>query len=119
MTNTNRVKELRMKYGLSQRDLGNAIGTAQQTISRLESQNYSPPVDLVVNLAKYFNVSIDYLLKYSEYKEKFEDRTYLDKKLEENYDLVMKYDKLGDTNKKTMKILLERLLETEQCNDKG
>lgn len=119
MTKMNRIRELRMKKGMSQRELGNQIGTAQQTISRLEAENYSPPADLIINLAEFFDVSIDYLLGCSDYKERYEDRNSLDSKWEEYREFLKKYDKFGEVNKKTLEILLERLLETEQCNDKG
>lgn len=36
MAGLNRIKELRIAAGLSQRKLGNSIGTAQQTISSLQ-----------------------------------------------------------------------------------
>lgn len=118
MTNKNRIKELRIEKDLSQRKLGNIIGTAQQTISRLEKGNYSPPVDLVVNLAKYFDCSIDYLLGLSECREKFEDRLYLDNKLEEHYELIKMYDQLGHINKETLRIILKRLNDTEPIENK-
>lgn len=113
MTKTNRIKELRTKQKLSQRQLGNAIGTAQQTISRLEKGNYSPPVDLVINLSEFFDVSIDYLLGFTDVKERFENVAYLNSKLEEHHELIKKYDKLGDVNKRTLQIVLERLIDTE------
>lgn len=113
MKKANRIRELRLSRNISQRELGNAIGTAQQTISRLEVCNYSPPVDLVINLAEYFDVSIDYLLGFSDYRYSFESRQKLDKHIEENYDLIKNYEKLGDVNRKTLQIILERLIETE------
>ena len=113
MKKMNRIRELRRSKGLSQRELGNAIGTAQQTISRLEVGNYSPPVDLIINLAEYFDVSIDYLLGFSGYKYSFEYRQELDMHIEKNYEMIKKYEKLGDVNKKTVQIILDRLVETE------
>lgn len=113
MKKMNRIRELRRSKGLSQRELGNAIGTAQQTISRLEVGNYSPPVDLIINMAEYFDVSIDYLLGLSDYKYSFEYRLELDMYIEENYEMIKKYEKLGNVNKKTVQIILDRLVETE------
>ena len=38
------------------------IGTSQQTISRIENDVMSSPVDLLVNIADLFDVSVDCLL---------------------------------------------------------
>lgn len=118
MKKVNRIRELRLSKGLSQRELGNAIGTAQQTISRLEVGNYSPPIDLIINLAEYFEVSIDYLLGFSAYKYSFECRQELDMHIVENYEIIKKYERLGNVNKKTVQIILDRLVETEFDTDK-
>ena len=38
------------------------IGTSQQTISRIENDILSSPVDLLINIADLFGVSVDYIL---------------------------------------------------------
>lgn len=114
----NRIKQLRVERNLSQQELGDEIGVAQQTISRLELENYLPPTDIVISLAIFFDVSIDYLLGYSECKERAEDLVDLDKISQRQCELIKKYNKLGDMNKKTLDILLDRLIETEIYSDK-
>ncbi len=47
---------------MSQKQLAKVIGTSQQTISRIENDVMSSPVDLLVNIADLFDVSVDYLL---------------------------------------------------------
>lgn len=113
MRKMNRIRELRLSKNISQRELGNIIGTSQQTISRLEVGNYSPPVDLVINLAEYFDVSIDYLLGFSDFEYSFEYGKEIDMHMKENYELIRKYEKLGEVNKRTLQIILERLVETD------
>ncbi len=56
------IKALRKEQGLSQRRLGELIGFSNQTVSFWESGRMEPNADTLVKLAKYFNVSIDYLL---------------------------------------------------------
>lgn len=54
-----RLKKLR--GSLSTRMLGEAVGTSNATISRYETGKRSPDLSLVYRIAKYFNVSIEYL----------------------------------------------------------
>lgn len=57
-----RFKELRLEKGVTQGRLAKALGTSQQTISRIEAKNETVPTDLLINASKYFNVSVDYIL---------------------------------------------------------
>jgi transcriptional regulator with XRE-family HTH domain len=59
------LKQLRLDYGLSQRQLGERLGFCNQTISFWESGQREPDLDALVEIAKYFNVSIDLLLGFS------------------------------------------------------
>ena len=57
-----RLKELRMENGLSQRDLARATDLSQSAIVHWENNRRVPGADAIVTLAKFFNVSADYLL---------------------------------------------------------
>ena len=56
-----RLKKLREDNGLSTRALGELIGTSNATISRYETGKRDPDLVLVHNIAKHFNVTIEYL----------------------------------------------------------
>lgn len=56
------LKKLREAIGLSQQKFGQEIGLARNTICQYESGNRVPDVDTLINIADYFNVTIDYLL---------------------------------------------------------
>ena len=58
----NRVRELRKEHKLKQEELAAKINVSQQTISRIEKEENSLPADTLVDLAKYFGVSVDYIL---------------------------------------------------------
>ena len=58
-----RLKELRLEKGLSQRSLGEIFNVCNQTISFWESGNREPDLDALVEIAQYFDVSVDYLVK--------------------------------------------------------
>lgn len=56
------LKELRESSNLSQRKLGEDLGVCNQTVSFWESGKREPDLDTLVAIAKYFNVTTDYLL---------------------------------------------------------
>lgn len=56
------LKELRKEANLSQDQLGKKLGFSNQTISFWESGNREPSLDALVSVAKYFDVSVDFLL---------------------------------------------------------
>lgn len=58
----NRLKELRMEKGLTQEELGNQLGLANNTISRYETGSNEPPkFETWQKLADFFGVSVTYL----------------------------------------------------------
>lgn len=57
-----KLKELRTLKGLSQVELGKAIGLSKQTINDMEHNRSKTTLDRVIILADYFDVSLDYLV---------------------------------------------------------
>ena len=57
-----RVKRLRKQKNLNQKELGEALGLTQTTISGIESGARTTTIEKLILLAKFFNVSTDYLL---------------------------------------------------------
>ncbi|MDE7083399.1 MAG: helix-turn-helix domain-containing protein [Clostridia bacterium] len=57
-----KIKELRIEQKISQRELSENLGFSNQTISFWETGQREPDMDTLVKIAKYFNVSADYLL---------------------------------------------------------
>ena len=57
-----RIKELRENKNLSQSDLASEMHISQSSISEYESGNQQPPLAMLIQLADFFNVNIDYLL---------------------------------------------------------
>ena len=58
-----KLKKLRQERGWSQEQLGQKIGIEGNRISRYERGALWPSLDLMVGLAKSFDVSVDYLLR--------------------------------------------------------
>jgi len=68
MTNISvRLRELREEKGLSMMQLAKAIKVSDAAISRWENKIRIPNADTVYILAKYFEVSADYLLGLTDY----------------------------------------------------
>lgn len=57
-----RLKELREQKGLSQDAFSKDIGVSQSTVGNWESGTRHPKMDVLEKIARYFDVSIDYLL---------------------------------------------------------
>ncbi|HBG6421636.1 TPA: helix-turn-helix domain-containing protein [Clostridioides difficile] len=57
-----RLKKLRIKFGLKQHELAEILNVSQSTIGMYENDQRTPPAESIVKLAEYFNVTTDYLL---------------------------------------------------------
>lgn len=57
-----RIKELRQKNNLTQKELGEKLGLTESTVSLYEAGKRKPDPSTLVKLANIFDVSIDYLL---------------------------------------------------------
>lgn len=62
MTNGKRIKYLREKNGLTQKDIATRLGVESAAISKYELDMREPNIEALKKLATIFNVSIDYLL---------------------------------------------------------
>ncbi|MDD7350641.1 MAG: helix-turn-helix transcriptional regulator [Clostridia bacterium] len=56
------LRELRIERRLSQRQLGEAFGVCNQTVSFWESGSREPDLDTLCKIADFFEVSCDFLL---------------------------------------------------------
>lgn len=56
------LKRFRRDFGFSQKDVSDKIGILQQAYYRYEADRTLPTVEVIINMAKEFDVSTDYLL---------------------------------------------------------
>ena len=61
-----RIKELRVEKKISQAELAKAIGYGHAIISFWERGEKKPSSDAIIALAKFFDVTTDYLLGLSD-----------------------------------------------------
>lgn len=88
-----KLKELRLNSGISQRKLADSIGVAQSSINYWEKGQRTPSVSAAQKLADYFNITLDelYDIDNSEYIPEgprtlaahFDGDEYTDEELEE------------------------------------
>lgn len=80
MNFANRLKQLRKEHNLTQEELAQKISKTRSTIAGYETERKEPDYETLALLAKYFNVSLDYLMGVSDVK-----NPYSEKSIEEEY----------------------------------
>ena len=63
-----RLKDLREDSDLKQKELADYLHIKQNTYSQYENGQRQVPIDVIIKLAKYYNVSTDYILGISDEK---------------------------------------------------
>lgn len=113
-----RLKYLRQKQNITQKQLADIVKLTQSTIAGYENATKLPTIDTLILLAQYFNVSADYLLGLSNQ----ENNT---RNVENNYlnfykDIQIYYNKLDNSNKAlvydTIMTLLPHLYKIQENN---
>ena len=59
---SNRLKQLRIEKGITQKEMAKDLGTTDVSIGRYEKGEREPKTDMLNTLANYFDVTTDYLL---------------------------------------------------------
>ena len=59
---SSRIKRLRTTHQLSQVELASALNVSKQSVSNWENDNILPSVEMLIRIAKFFDVSTDALL---------------------------------------------------------
>lgn len=58
----NKIKELRKGIGMSQQELADYLKITRLTLSNYEKEKTDPGIDVLIKIATYFDVTIDYLV---------------------------------------------------------
>lgn len=62
----NRIKELRARYDLTQKDLAVKVKVRRETIVFLEKGKYNPSLKLAYDISKIFNMKIEEVFLFEE-----------------------------------------------------
>lgn len=57
-----RIKKLRMQNEMNQKQLAEQLNISLSTLSSYELEKHAPPIETLISIADYFNVSTDYIL---------------------------------------------------------
>ena len=67
-----RIKDLREDHDLDQAEIARVLQTTQQQISKYENGKQMMGIDKYIKLARYYNISLDYLAGLIDTPEKLE-----------------------------------------------
>lgn len=67
---SDRLKELREEKGLTQKEFATLLNINRATVAGYESQGKEPNFDRLKEFATFFDVSVDYLVGFSDVKDK-------------------------------------------------
>ena len=62
----NLIKVERARHSLTQGDLAGKVGVSRQTIYAIENNKFNPSVTLAIKMARFFNVTVEYLFDIEE-----------------------------------------------------
>ena len=62
-----RLKELREEKGFTQKELAKKLNIHSVTYLHYEKEQREPPLTLLAEIAKFYDVSVDYLLGLTDY----------------------------------------------------
>ena len=66
-----RIKELREDLDLTQQEIADYLHIKQNTYSQYENGHRQISIDMLIMLARYYNTSIDYLVRETDKKERY------------------------------------------------
>ena len=62
----NLIKVERARHNLTQADLAEKVRVSRQTIYAIENDKFNPSVTLAIKMARFFNVTVEYLFDIEE-----------------------------------------------------
>ncbi|MDH4138955.1 MAG: helix-turn-helix transcriptional regulator [Coriobacteriia bacterium] len=60
------IREQRVRFELTQRELADRVGVRRETIVHLEHGEYNPSLRLAMDIAEVFGVTVEELFEYAE-----------------------------------------------------
>ena len=95
-----RLKMLRRKVNLSQQELAKSIHITREAYSMYENGHRQPPYEILISLARYYHVSVDYLLGITEFPLPVAEIT------EEEYQILRQFRSLDQRGKEATLAIL-------------
>ena len=86
-TTSERVKSVRNRFGLTQKDFAEKIEISLDAIKAIELKDNKLSFDIALRIAKTFNVSLDYLFNITDFMN--EDEILIDRAFESIFDVSL------------------------------
>ncbi len=105
-------KYLRLREGLTQKEMADRLGIAKSTVSMYENGNREPDFELLEQIADYFNVDMNFLLGKDKDERYFLDEktTQIAQEIFENKELKLLFDSAIDSSPEDLKAVHDMLL---------
>jgi transcriptional regulator with XRE-family HTH domain len=106
-----RLKSIRNEKGWSQGQLAKKLGIDPQTVSKYERGVIFPTVNMMINLAKAFEITLDDLV--------FDDRK-IDLDAVKNQELIKRFYKvsqLSDDNRNALITMMDAVIKNQRLED--
>lgn len=107
------LRALREGQHLSQQKLAKKIGISQQRLHGYETGAYEPNIATLINLANFFETSVDYLVGNTNIKHKIEPVSSASLNANEKV-LINKYRKLDQDARDSIIKVLDSLLDSKK-----
>jgi len=104
------LKKLRTEKGVSQRQLGEAIGVSQQSINKYENYEIEPDIRTLIMMAQYFDTSVDYLIGNTDMRRVIEPTTAFDLNNDEAL-MVERYRQLGLAERESLQFVASNYIK--------
>lgn len=120
-----KIRTLRLQKNIPQNDLAKILGVSKSTMSNYERNYSTPDPELLVKIADYFNVSIDYLFDYELQisdltRESFDyNRKNSSGLSKDEWNVLSYYSRLSDENKDLIKGQMIQLYLDQSKAQKG
>jgi len=108
-----RIKTLREERNMSQAELATALGCSRMTINNYETEKRIPDIEFAMNLANYFDVTVEYLSGRTEFRDKEEIAVSVQKAEQ----LVQIIEKLPQSESQRMLFYFQEVLEKAKENE--
>ena len=104
------LKLLRKRQGISQQKLADALGVSQQSINHYENHKIEPDIATLIQIADYFDTSIDYVVGHTEITRRIEPTSAYHLNADEG-DIINKYRALTPKERACVAQVIDALLE--------
>lgn len=99
-----RLRTLRLERKLTQKELGTHVNKQKNVISNYEADYRLPPSDVLVDIALFFNVTVDYLLGLDDNRKRTADGLTDDQRV-----LLAAWDKLEPAQREAIYNLMKTI----------